>query len=367
MQGDLTIGIEEEFQIIDPETRELRSFISEMVDASKQMSEVELKPELHQSVVEVGTTICRDIVQAREEVIANRREASRVARSFGMRIGAASTHPFSRWQDQDISEGQRYQDLVEEYQEVVRGNLIFGLHVHVGIVDREEAIAVYNAARYFLPHLLAISTSSPFFEGRNTGLKSARSLIWKRLPRTDIPNRFNSYQEFLSFVDLLVKTGCIDDGRRIWWDIRPHPTFSTVEFRVCDLPLRADETIAIAALTQALVAFLIRLHRGNRDWRLYIPALIQENKWRALRYGVQAKLIDFGKQAEVPLADLMHELMELVREEAEALGSWSEIGYIDTILEKGTGADRQLQVFERTGSLEGVVDYILEESVQGVE
>ncbi len=367
MQGELTIGIEEEFQIIDPETRELDSFITEMVDASQRLSDVELKPELHQSVVEVGTAICSDIRQAREEVIRNRFEASKVARAVGKRIGAASTHPFSLWKDQPISIGDRYQNLLDEYQDVVRANLIFGMHVHVGITDHEDAIAVYNAARYFLPHLLALSTSSPFFEGRNTGLKSFRSLIWKRLPRTDIPDRFRSYQEFESFVNLLVKTKCIDDGRRIWWDVRPHPLFSTIEFRVCDLPTRVDETIAIAALIQALVAFLIRLHRRNQDWREYIPALIQENKWRALRYGVDATLIDFGKQEEVSFRELGRELVEMVRPMAEELDSVHELEGIVRILDEGTGADRQLQVYEETGDMKAVVDSILEESVMGVE
>jgi carboxylate-amine ligase len=367
MPQDLTLGIEEEFQIIDPNTRELRSAVSAMVDASVSIGSVELKRELQQSVVEVGTAICRDIKEARDEVIKNRREAARVAHQVGMRIGAASTHPFSSWQEQEISEGARYESIVEEYQDVVRANLIFGLHVHVGIADREECTAIYNSARYFLPHLLALSTSSPFFEGRNTGLKSARSVIFKRLPRTDIPDTFDSYQEFLSFVDLLINTGCIDNGRRVWWDIRPHPEFSTLEFRVCDLPHRADETIAIAALTQALVAFLIKLHRGNRSWRSYRSSLIQENKWRALRYGIEADLIDFGKQAAIPVADLVRELMELLGPEIDELGSAEEVAYLEAILKEGTGADRQLRVFEETGDLKTVVDYVIEESLQGVD
>lgn len=366
MDRDLTIGIEEEFQIIDPKSRDLCSFMTEMVSASKDISDVELKGELHQSVVEVGTCICADIAEARREVVTNRREAAKVAQAVGMRIGAASTHPFARWQEQDINEGDRYQTMIEEYQDLVRANLIFGLHVHVGIASREEAIAIFNSARYFLPHLLALSTSSPFFEGRNTGLKSARSQIFKRLPRSDIPSKFDSYQEFLWFVDLLVKTGCIDDGRRIWWDVRPHAEFSTLEFRVCDLPLRVDETIAIAALVQALVSFLIKLHRGNRSWRLYRPALIQENKWRALRYGIDAKLIDFGKEIEVPIRELIPELVELLDEDLQELGSADEIAYIDNILKNGTSADRMLQVYEDTDSLESVVDYIISESVRGV-
>lgn len=366
MDRDLTIGIEEEFQIIDPDSRDLCSLLTEMVAASPPIDDVELKAELHQSVVEVGTTICADIAEARREVLRNRRAAARAARQVGMRIGAASTHPFARWQDQPITQAKHYQCLLEEYQDLVRANLIFGLHVHVGIADREEAIAIFNSARYFLPHLLAISTSSPFFESRDTGLKSARSQIFKRLPRSDIPTRFDSYQQFLWFVNLLIKTGCIDDGRRIWWDVRPHAEFSTLEFRVCDLPLRADETIAIAALVQALVAFLIRLHRGNRSWRLFQPALIQENKWRALRYGIDAELIDFGKEIEVPVRDLIPELIELLDEDIRALGSSAEIARLGDILDHGTGADRQRRVFAETGDLKAVVDYIIEESERGV-
>ena len=367
MASDLTIGIEEEFQIIDPETRELRSYVTAMVNASTSMEGVELKSELFQSVVEVGTCICKDIGEARREVLKNRRAASRVARSVGMRIGAASTHPFSHWKDQDVTASPRYQSMIEEYQDVARSALIFGLHVHVGIADRDEAIQIFNSARYFLPHLLAISTSSPFFESRNTGLKSARSDIFTRLPRTGIPSMFDSYQEFLRFVNLLVKTGCIEDGRRIWWDIRPHPEFSTLEFRICDLPLRVDETVAIAALIQALVAFLIKLHRGNRRWRMYSHSLIQENKWRAMRYGLDASLIDFGKKEEVPLPDLIHEMIDLIQDEIEELGSADEIANIETILKEGTGADRMLAIYEETGDFKAVVDYVIEESVYGVE
>lgn len=366
MDRELTLGVEEEFQIIDPVTRELRSYVSEMIGASGDLSPVALKQELHQSAVEVGTDICNDIRECRDQVVGNRREAARVAARLGMRIGAASTHPFSHWLDQPISEGPRYRKILEDFQEIARGNLIFGLHVHVGIPDREEAIAVFNSARYFLPHLLAMSTSSPFFEGRKTGLKSVRTLIFKRLPRTDMPNRFDSYQEFLSFVALLQKTGCIDDGRRIWWDLRPHPEFSTLEFRICDIPSRVDDVVAIAALVQALVAFLLRLHRGNRAWRVYRTALIQENKWRALRYGLDAHLIDFGKQVEIPVCDLLRELIDLLHRDAEALGSAHELAHVERMLKDGTSADRQLRVWEETKDLHAVVDHVLTETLLGV-
>ena len=366
MNRDLTLGIEEEFQIIDPASRQLCSYFSQMIDASRELRTVELRGELHQSVVEVGTPICADIREAREQVIRNRREAARVARNVGMKLGAASTHPFSHWRDQPISEGPRYQAILGEFQDLARTNLIFGLHVHVGIVDREEAIAVLNSARYFLPHILALSTSSPFMEGRDTGLKSIRNLIFRRFPRSGMPSTFSSNQEFQSFLDLLIRTGCIDDGRRIWWDIRPHPNFSTLEYRICDLPPLVDETIAIAALIQAVTAFLIKLHRNNRAWRVYRRELIEENKWRAMRYGIEAKMIDLGKQKEVPLVDLIHELLGILEEEIDELGLAPDLAYLDTILEQGTSADRQLRVWRETNDLDAVVDQICTETMQGV-
>ncbi len=361
-----TLGIEEEFQIIDPRTRELTNAISQMMEARQKMDSINIMGELHQSVVEVASGICQDIKEARAEVVSNRLAAVRIAQEVGMKIAAASTHPFSRWQEQQISEGQRYQELVGELQDVARANLIFGLHVHVGIPDREDAIAIFNQARYFLPHILAMSTSSPFLNGRNTGLQSVRSLIFKRLPRTGIPEAFTSYSEYTSFIDLLVKTRCVDGERRMWWDLRPHPIYSTLEFRIADLPTRVDDVVAIAALVQAIVATLMRLHRNNQAWRYYPSALIEENKWRAVRYGVHGKLIDFGRQKEVPVRDLMREVIDLVAPAANMLGSLSELEHLYKILDHGTSADRQLQVYEETKSLEAVVDHVLDETVAGV-
>ena len=366
MKDKFTLGIEEEFQIIDPKSRELKSAISQMMEANKRIASINLMSELHQSVVEVASGVCGNIQEAREDVIANRREAARIAGDVGMRIAAASTHPFSRWQEQRISTGDRYDKLVGELQDVARENVIYGMHVHVGIENTEEAVAVFNAARYFLPHLLALSTSSPFINGRNTGLKSGRSLVFKRLPRTGIPESFGSYAEYESYVDLLVKTHCIDAERRVWFDLRPHPIYSTLEFRICDLPTLVDEVIAIAALVQALVARLLRMHRDNQQWRDYRTALIEENKWRAVRYGIHGKLIDFGRQKEVPFYDLIMEILEFVDEVVDLLGSRKELEYIETILKNGTSADRQLQVYQDTGSMEAVVDMILNETMVGV-
>lgn len=366
MAKEFTLGIEEEYQIVDPETRELKSLITQMITAKTSLEDIELQKELHQSQVEVATGICDNIQHAREEVLHNRRQATKIADRIGMKIGAASTHPTAKWQEQTISDDARYIQIVDELEDVARANLIFGMHVHVGLPDREEAIAVFNQARYFLPHLMALSTSSPFFNGRKTGLKSTRSLLFKRMPRTGIPERFESYGEFERFVGTLVKTGCIDNGKRIWWDVRPHPNFSTLEFRICDLPPRVDDVVAIAGIIQAVVAKLTKLKRQNLSFAVHRTALMEENKWRASRYGVNSKLIDFGRQEEVPFASLMDELFDFVDDVLDELGSRDEVNGIRKIAKEGTSADRQLAVYEETKSMEAVVDLILKETAEGL-
>src|SRR6185295_3845319 len=265
---DFTLGIEEEFQIIDPQTRELRSHITEMIDEGRMILGEQVKPEMHQSMIEIGTGICKDIHEARADLIKLRRAVSDLAGRKGLRIAAASTHPFSSWKDQKITPDSHYEKLIDEMQLLAQSLLIFGMHVHVGIDDRESQIHLMNAARYFLPHLLALSTSSPFWIGMKTGLKSYRSEIFKKFPRTDIPDYFSSYSEYENYVTLLLKTGCIDRPKKIWWDVRPHPTFPTLEFRICDIPSRVDEVIAIAALIQAIVAKLYKLFKQNMGFRL---------------------------------------------------------------------------------------------------
>jgi carboxylate-amine ligase len=365
--ADFTLGIEEEFQIIDPVTRELRSHITEMIDEGRMMLGEQVKPEMHQSMIEIGTGICNNIQEARADLIKLRRAVSSLAGSKGLRIAAASTHPFSSWKDQKITPDQHYAALIDEMQMLAESLLIFGMHVHVGIDDREAQIHLMNAARYFLPHLLALSTSSPFWMGRKTGLKSYRSEIFKKFPRTDIPDYFSSYSEFENYVNLLLKTGCIDKPKKIWWDVRPHPTFPTLEFRVCDIPSKVDEVIAIAALIQAIIAKLSKLYRQNMGFRLYRRALIQENKWRAVRWGLDGKLIDFGKQTEVPVRNLILELLEFVDDVVDELGSRKELEYVHTIMMQGTSADRQLRTFEETGDLKAVVDQLISETMEGVE
>ena len=287
-------------------------------------------------------------------------------RPAGLRIASAGTHPFSHWQDQQVTEAERYKVLEDELQDVIRELLIFGLHVHVGIADRERRVEVMNEARYFLPHLLAISTSSPFWLARNTGLKSYRQVIWGRFPRTGIPPEFASYDEFENFVELLVKTASIDNGRKIWWDLRPHAFYPTIEFRVCDAATRLEETLCIAALIQAICAKLLVLREKNLGFRRYAPSLIQENKWRAMRGGMDAKLIDFGKQTEVPMKELAVELLEFVDDVVDALGSRREVSYLETIVRDGTSADRQLRIWKETGHLHAVVDQVAAETVAGV-
>jgi len=278
-----SIGIEEEYQTIDPVTRDLRSHVAaEIIEKGRLTLQERVKPEMHQSVIEVGTGVCHNMVAARADLMELRSGIIRLARENGLRLAAAGTHPFSDWRDQEIFPDERYHTIVEDLKMVARANLIFGLHVHIGVEDREVAIQLMNAARYFVPHILALSTNSPFWLGMDTGLKSYRCKVFDKFPRTNIPDYFPSYGEYESFINLLVKTKCIDNAKKIWWDIRMHPYFPTLEFRVCDVPMRIDETLAIAALIQATVAKLYRLHESNQGFRLYRRALIMENKcWTA--------------------------------------------------------------------------------------
>jgi carboxylate-amine ligase len=359
--------VEEEFQLIDPATRELRSHIQELLATATDLQRERMKPELHQSIIEIATGICRNVAEVREQVTEVRAEIIDLAARSGMVVGAAGTHPFSHWQDQLITPSERYGQIVTDLQQVARGNLVFGLHVHVGIEDRELAIQIMNDARYFLPHLLALSTNSPFWVGRNTGFKSFRTRVFGRFPRTDIPELFETASDFDEYVRILVKTNSIDNGRMIWWDVRPHPVYSTIEFRVCDVPMRADESIAIAALIQALCAKLYKLRTQNLSWRRYRRAFIAENKWRATRYGIEGKLIDFGKEEEVPFKDLAGELLEFVDDVVDELDSRKELETIGWILENGSGADRQLRAFdESNGDLREVVDLICRETAHGL-
>jgi carboxylate-amine ligase len=361
-----TLGIEEEFQVVDPETRELKSHIQEMFAEGEKRLKEEIKREMHDPVIEVGTPICTDVAHARREVTRLRREIIRLCRENGLRIAAAGTHPISHWKDVAITDAARYDQIVYDLQMVARANLIFGLHVHVAIEDHETRIQIMNAARYFLPHIFALSVNSPFWCGTNTGWKSYRAKVFERFPRTGLPDYFRSASEFDEYVQILIATKAIDNAKKIWWDVRPHPFFPTLEYRICDVPMRVDETICFAALFQAVTVKLWRLYRQNMGWRLYRRSLLLENKSRAARFGVSSKLIDFGKREEVPFADLLEELLEFVDDVVDDLGSRKEVEYAREIVRRGTGADRQLAVFEEKGDMKAVVDYIIEETEHGI-
>jgi len=367
MRPSFTLGIEEEYQTIDPETRDLRSHIAtEMLAQGKLRLEERVKAEMHQSVIEVGTRVCDNIQVAQHDLFDLRRNMIRLAEEHGLVLVAGATHPFADWREQEIYPDPRYAQVVEDLQLVARANLIFGLHVHVGIEDREAAIRIMNSLRYFLPHILALSTNSPFWLGMNTGYKSYRAKVFEHFPRTNLPDTFSSYSEFENYVSLLIKTNCIDNAKKLWWDVRPHPFFNTIEVRVCDIPLRAEETIAIAALIQATACKLWHLHAKNLDFRQYSRALLMENKFRAVRYGLDGKMIDFGKQVEVPARELILEYLAFIDDVLDELGSRHEISYIHTMLERGSGADRQLKVFHETNDLKAVVDYMVSETRAGL-
>ena len=361
-----TLGVEEEYMVVDPETRELKSHEQKIVHEGQKVIKDKVKAEMHQAVVEVGTDICADADEAWQDVAALRKTISEIAGGLGFAMGAAGTHPFSHWESQLITDHIRYNELVNELQEAAHSNLIFGLHVHVGMENREMANHIANSTRYFLPHIYALSTNSPFWEGRLTGYKSFRTKVFDKFPRTGIPEAFESIDAYENYVKLLVKTNCIDNAKKIWWDLRVHPFFNTVEFRICDIPLTVDETITLATLFQAVCARIYLLRSKNLNFIQYSRALLNENKWRASRYGIDGRLIDFGKEEEVNTRALLYELLDFIDPVIDHLGSRHRLAYIHKILENGTGADRQLKVFEETKNLVSVVDYIRQQFLAGI-
>jgi carboxylate-amine ligase len=363
----LTIGIEEEYQIIDPQTRELRSYITQILKDSRLILKEQVKAELHQSMVEVGTEVCRSPAEARAELVRLRSHIMELAARNNLRIAAAGTHPFSSWLTQEITPLERYLGVKQDMQDLAQQLLIFGTHVHIGVEDPDFRIDAMNVARYFLPHVLCLSASSPFWMGRNTGLKSYRSIIFRHFPRSGIPPSFTSWADLDALVDSLVKTRCIPDGTKLWWDVRPNWKYPTLEFRICDVCTRIDEAVCIAALFQALIAKLWKLRRDNLTFRHYHGALIEENKWRAVRYGLDGNLLDLGKQAELPARELIREMIEWFLDDVlDELGSRKEVEYAYKILADGSSADRQLATFARTGDLKDVVDQLIRETAEGV-
>ncbi|MDQ6902914.1 MAG: carboxylate-amine ligase [Bacteroidota bacterium] len=361
-----TLGIEEEYMVIDPITRELKSHEQKIVQEGEKVIKDKVKAEMHQAVVEVGTDICQNIDEAYVDVATLRQTISGIADSLGLWVGASGTHPFSHWERQLITDHARYSEIVKELQEAARSNLIFGLHVHVGMETRELAIHIANSARYFLPHIYALSTNSPFWEGRQTGYKSFRTKVFDKFPRTGIPDFFDSIEAYDNYIKLLVKTNCIDNAKKIWWDLRVHPFFNTVEFRICDVPMTVQETITIAALFQGICAKLYKLRMQNLNFIIYPRALINENKWRAGRYGIEGSMIDFGKEIEVNTRVLIYELLDFIDDVTGPLGIRNAISNVHRMLEEGTGADRQLKVYEDTNSLPAVVDYIHSQFLSGL-
>lgn len=382
----LTLGVEEEYQIIHPETRNLHSYIQKFLEQEHQVfPEGMLKPEFMQSQVEVGSRVCANVQEVRKELIRMRKTVSTLAEANGLKIAAASTHPFARWHQQDVTAGERYRQLMEEMQTVAAQLLIFGCHIHVGLggpENNETKIELMNQLRYFLPHLLALSGSSPFWQARKTGLKSYRSVVFEMLPRTGLAPRFSSYFEYESFVNTLERVGTIAtdettgraDATKIWWDIRPHPKFGTLEFRIPDICTKIDEAVCISAMVQSITKLLLNLREDNQSWRVYRSHHISENKWRAMRYGIEGSLIDFGKEVAVPMEELAIELLRLLEDPARELGCWDELRYIETIVTEGTSADRQIRTYDQAlkdgasqeEALKRVVDHLVKETLDGI-
>lgn len=371
----LTIGIEEEYLLVDRETRNLvRDPPDELMRAMEAALGTQVTSEFLKSQIEIGTKVCSEIGEARVELKRLRATVAEIADGFGFAPIAASTHPFSHWEDQQHTRKDRYDVLARDLAGAARRMVISGMHVHVGIEDDDLRIDLMNQVRYFLPHLLALSTSSPFWQGEDMGMQSYRLTIWDALPRTGLPDTFDGYSEFQRLVHQLVETGIIPDSTMIWWDIRPSGRFPTLESRITDICTRLEDGLAIAATYQALLSTLYRLRQKNQRWRLYPGTLMKENRWRAQRYGVMGELIDFGKGTLTSFADLCDEIVEMTAEDAARLGSTAEVAHIRQIAKRGTSADAQRRVYaqsladgaEARDALNAVVDYLIDETIAGL-
>lgn len=375
-QPSFTMGVEEEYLLVDRESRDLvPKMPSQMLEQCEALAEgQQVKPEFLRSQIEIGTRICRDIGEVRTALKVLRKAVIDVAGQHGLAPIAVSTHPFARWTSQKHTERSRYDALSQEFQVTAKRLVICGMHVHIGIEDEELRIDLLNQASYFLPHLLALSCSSPFWEGMDTGLKSFRLTIFDTLPRTGMPERVNSFSEFERLVGVMVNAGIIEDSTHIWWDIRPSGRYPTLETRIMDVCTDIDDALCLASLVQCIMRMLYRLRDGNLRWRAYPSILINENRWRAMRYSFEKGLIDLGRGAVIPCAQLFEELIDLVREDAEALGCLDEVRHVRHILAHGTSAHRQLAVREKAisegASVEeaniAVVDHLIAETAAGV-
>ncbi len=348
-QLPLTIGIEEEYMLVHPETGDLvQTAPDSLIPLLREKLGDQVSREFLQCQVEIGTKVCKDIKAARESLVWLRSTVAEAAAEHGLAIIAASTHPFAQAQTQAVTPKARYAALAEDLQGVVRRLLISGMHVHVGIEDNDASIDLMTQAAYILPHLLALSTSSPFWQGEDSGLKSYRISVWDEMPRTGLPHYFETYSDYQRHVQILVDAGIIEDGSKIWWDLRPSCRFPTLEMRISDLCTTLDDTICIAALYACWLRMLYRLRLNNQRWRRYSLMLLEENRWRAHRYGVDEGLIDFGRGQIIPYPQLLDEMLEIIAEDAEALNCIEEVEHAHTILTRGTSAHRQLAVYEKS-------------------
>jgi carboxylate-amine ligase len=368
MPGTYTLGIEEEFQLVDATTGSLKSEIVPLLELAQKTLGEQVKAEFLQCTVETITGVCANIAAGRAEVQHLRGTVARLAQALGLRLVSAGTHPSAAWQEQARTDHPRYAELEEQLQDVARSIAIFGLHVHIGLPNRDHQIEIMNQARHFLPHALALSANSPFWAGRKTGYKSFRAIVWQRFPRSGLPDVFPSYAEFERYVAMLIATNCIDNGKKIWWDVRPHPLLPTLEFRTCDMPATIEDTLALAALFQALVARLDWLRSRGQSLNLYPTALLNENKWRAARYGLEGKLIDYPSRSEIATRDALHELLNFVGELADDLGSGPQMRYLRRLIDgsAGTGADRQLAIYAQTGDLASVTRWLTHTTLHGI-
>ena len=372
---EFTVGIEEEYLLVDKETRSLLVDPPQTLMAeAEELCGTQVSSELLQSQIEIGTKVCHSMQEAHEDLAHLRRSVIEVASRHGLAPIAASTHPFSRWTEQKHTRKDRYDELTSEMQGAARRLVICGMHVHVGISDDELRIDLMNQMSYFLPHLLALSCSSPFWLGQDTGLKSYRLTIFDALPRTGLPERFASYAEYERHIGILMEAGLIDDSTRIWWDLRPSARFPTLETRIMDVCTRLEDSISLAALLMCILRMLYRLRTRNQRWRIYTPMLIRENRWRAMRYSFDEGLIDLAKGTVVPFADMLDELCSLVAEDARALGCEKEVAGVHNILSRGTSAHRQLKDYELErasgasveDSLKSVVDTLIRDTAHGL-
>jgi carboxylate-amine ligase len=373
---EFSIGIEEEYLVVDRETRDLiNSPPQEMWDALSDVLGSQVTQEFLKAQIEVGTKVCAKVSQARDDLARLRRDLSKVVSGYGAAIIASSTHPFANWALQETTDDPRYRRIQADYQQVARQLVICGMHVHVGIADDHLRIDLMNQVKYFLPHLLALSCSSPFWDGVLTGLHAYRLVIFQNLPRTGMPEEFVSWGEYERYVDILVGAGLIEDASKLWWDIRPSSRYPTLEMRISDMCTRLDDAMTVAALYQSLLGYLYRLRRNNQRWRIYSPGIIEENVWRAQRYGTEGTLVDFGKGALVPFPELIEEMIELVAPDALEFDVADEIRNARDIIQDGTSADRQISAYERAlaagagehEALQAVVDELIVDTLHGIE